>query len=153
MDLSDIFGGDISPKETVETEPLGEQAAAAAAAYDETRAHKAQYEHQRNELLEEIDRKLDGLKTAWQDARERSNGLLADLKTAMEDSDTLSISMSDRKSVHIKTIAGRKKTISLKWMKETLGIQHANDIWRKVGKTPDKKELIIPPRFEDEPSV
>jgi len=151
MDLSDIFGD--KSKEIAESlDELTGQAQATAEAYDETREIERRYKAERQSLMEEVDNKLSALKEELDQAKFNSDAMIKALLETMEKSDTPSISLPDRKAVHIKTIAGRRKTISLKWLSSTLGKQKANEIWGKVEKAPDKKELVIPPRFDDEPS-
>jgi hypothetical protein len=166
MDLSDIFNTDSVEEIEKKKEPessaeiaasLGDdeleaQARLAASAFDATETRKRIYEAKRDRLLEEVDQQLIEEKAEWDSARGVSEAAIKVLYSAMDKAGITKIPMPDRKPIKLKEIVGRKKPITRKWLTETYGGQRANEIWSKVPNYPNKKEVVIPPRFEDEPS-
>ena len=155
MDLFDIFSGaekearDAAPKADT---PLESQARAAAVAYDATLAKEAQYKIERDYLMAEVEKQLADLKRGYDEAREVSNATRDALFKAMDEAGVNRVEMADRKDIEIKVTPGGKKGITKKWLTEEFGKQQANSIWGKVPKKPDSRNLVIPPRFEDEPT-
>jgi hypothetical protein len=131
---------------------LEQQAHAAAAAYDVAAAKRQSYESERCKLTEEVDRQLRGLREDWEAARKRSGEATEALKEAMDKAGISKIPMRDRKPIKLKTTAGKKKPITKTWLTGKYGKQKAESIWADAPNYPPKKEVVIPPRYEDEPS-
>lgn len=159
MDLFDIFTSAekaARPKD-IRTKSDGprtieEQARDAAAAFDDTMDKETRYKLEYDRRMAEVESQLAGLKRDYDAARAASEAAAEDLLKAMDAAGITSIPMADRKSIEIKVTAGRKKNITKKWLTDEFGSQQANSIWDKVPTGPDKRDLVIPPRFQDEPN-
>lgn len=168
MDLADIFEmngvEDVRPKRLREVsakiaESLGEddddlesKARAAALIFDDADHKRRAFEIRRDQLIAQVEEELAPLKNEWEVARETLDAATKALLEDMEEADISKIPMPDRKPILLKITAGRKRPITKKWLTEAYGKQRANAIWRKAPNYPDKKEIVISPRFDDEPS-
>ena len=128
------------------------QVLSAVKAFDAALSRRQSYDIERDRLMAEVEKKLSQAKDNWEEARVVSDAATAALKVTMEELGISKIPMKDRKAIALKITTGRKKAITKKWLTQEFGEQRAGDIWGKVPKTPDKTSVVIPPRYEDEPS-
>lgn len=131
---------------------LSRSAQAVAEAFDESEQKKRIYEMHRDRLMEAVELELETFKTDWKKSKEISDALCLELIEKMESADIDKIPMADRKPIRLKITVGRKRQITKKWLIESYGKQKADSIWEKVPNYPDKKEIIVPTRFDDEPN-
>jgi len=175
MDLLDIF--DPEPKKTVdvpaakalptevakvfgETLPEGilQRAKAAADAHDAEKAVRAAYDNERGRLQQELDHQLATLGEQWQRAKTLRDEAVSALEVAMKAEKITKIPMTDRQDIKTKDIPGKRKQITLTWLKEpegvvvkTYGMGAPQTIWNAVPKSASRTVIEIPDRYEDEP--
>lgn len=153
MDITDIFDG-VTPTPSLGAHlPPGlvMQADVAARAHDAALAAQRRYDAARERALAEIEAQLEPLKTEAETAAARANDLKNALQIAMEVSQVGEIPLPGRGQVYIKTIAGKKKSVTKGFLEKMLGEKKAEEVWKQVPTTPEQRVLVIPPRFEDEP--
>jgi hypothetical protein len=167
-DLADIFEmgdvEDVRPKQqrkvsariaeslSEDEDDLESRARAAALIFDDADHKRRAFEVRRAQLMAKVEEELEPLRAEWETARDGLNEACKILLEEMEEAGIGKIPMADRKPIILKTTAGRKRPITRKWLTEAYGKQRANEIWGKAPNYPDKKEIVIPPRFDDEPS-
>jgi len=173
MDLTDIFGDapkaqtrpnkQVTQEDIVDalgvdlpevTDELEEHARKTAVLFDEAELAYQLYSNQHRALIEEAELKCAALA---EDASRRRRALEESreaLQEAMKEAGLTEIPMRDRAPIYIKTVKGKKKAITLKWLtsKEGLGKQAGTALWKKVPKKPDEKKLVVPKRHDDQPS-
>jgi hypothetical protein len=131
---------------------------AAAAAHDAASEAKAAYDAERCRLQEKMDDSLTALAEASKLAQETSRETRKALEAVMEAEGITNIPMTDRPDVKVKVTKGRKGRITKKWLCDTdgpvakaYGAKAGPKIWASVPNEKDKREVIIPDRYEDEP--
>ena len=163
MDLTDIFGEQAKPMAAKIADALAEtpvpkapslhdQAKAAAKTADELAVARVAYEGARARLTAEMEAKLKDSKLAYDQAQSDFDGQSQALQAAMEQAEISKIEMPDRPPIVIKTIPGKKKQITLTWLKDTLGKVPAEELWKRVPKSDDTTDIVIPPPYGDEPN-
>ena len=181
MDLMDIFDDVAAKKpEAEKVEPKAEdanletsvadRAAVAAEAHDSYIAAKAAYDDKSDELRATAEGSLATLYKALRLAGEAEKEAVTALDRAMEKAGITNIPMTDRPDVKVKITKGGKSGITRKWLMDPEGVaiktldtamkgeepkttatEVAKKIWDSQPKSADKKKVIIPDRYEDEP--
>jgi hypothetical protein len=149
-DLTDIFGNPAPAEPAPEPTPLDgpsdgllQLAVAAADASDAARAARDEYQLAYDKEMEAVNERLAALKEARDKTASDLGDLAENLKLGMSDEDVDLIELTDR-AITLKTRAGSKKPITLKWLKSHLGDERAKEIWSAVPKGPPKISLEIP---------
>lgn len=131
---------------------------AAAAAHDAASEAKAAYDAERCRLQEKMDDSLSVLAEASKAAQELKRETCKALDAVMEAERITNIPMTDRPDVKVKVTKGRKGRITKKWLcdadgpvTKAYGADAGAKIWASVPNDKDKREVIIPDRYEDEP--
>ena len=161
MDLTDIFG---KPPKKITSEdvvaslrgipsPIQEQAKAAAKAFDRLLAAKTLYDAAQERLQVEMSTRLRNERVALEAAQSEFEALKELLKAEMEHQGVTEIPLEDRRPVVIKLTPGKKRSITLTWLTDTLGKKPAQEIWEKVPCYDGKTEVVIPPPYKDEPTL
>ena len=149
MDITDMFGEPVSTKSPAGTPPADPGVDLTALGYhvarvhDDHRAAVTAYNDRRAKLMEQVDASLDVFKTAADESAKKLDSLATELQKAMEKQHVTDIALSDRPAIKLKTIVGKKKSITLTWLEEFIPDQAAG-IWKSVPRHPDKTELHIP---------
>lgn len=153
MDITDIFDGVTpAPSPGAHLPPgLVMQADVAARAHDAALVAQRRYDAARERALAEIEARLEPLKAEADTATSHADDLEKALQAAMEVSQVGEIPLPGRGQIYIKTIAGKKKSVTKGFLEKALGDKKAEEVWKQVPTTPEQRVLVIPPRFEDEP--
>lgn len=163
MDLSDIFSGNTKPSTTVTsidainhhgttTCDLKQKALTAAEAYDKLKAKRFYYEQLKLELLEKLELELGDRKSELVLAQNEYEALALELRDIMGNSGVAEITLDDRAPIYCKKVAGRKKPITKKWLTEELGKEAGKELWNKAPNHPDEIQIVIPDRYNDQPT-
>lgn len=169
MSLTDVFGGSpskdpeqkkgdilsaLESKAATGVTPLEDLALSAAGTYDTYRAKRALLKAEEARLKAQMDSQLaalrDEVKAAWKDVETVS----ASLKEEMETSGITEVPLHDRDPIYLKTTKGAKKSITKTWLcsKAGIGKQAGEALWARVPRKDDKTEVVIPDRYDDQPS-
>ncbi len=166
MGLADVFGKSSKKEEEKDPEFLGEvgnfpppvdkldeQARLLVELSDDAQTKTKHYNDTKKEMLAEVDRKLDALKTASDLARKLVAENAKQLHEAMEASDVVELPIIGRAPVHIKLIKGKAKSITKTWLisPKGMGPQAGEALWKRRPTSDDRKELVIPAKPEVEP--
>jgi hypothetical protein len=163
MDLLDIFDAEkpkpqpidaVAVSEAVSDDlcvTLDEQALAAASAYDAADAANVAFKNEAARIQSEADLRLKSLADKRDETKKILDETLTGLMAAMDKDGITKIPMKDRPDIFIKVFPGRKKPITKKWLIETYGDEQAKKVWDAVPKLPEKRGVIVPARYEDEP--
>ena len=141
------------PKDVVLPDHLVQQASAAARAHDSAVAVKVAYDNELDRLQKEVSAKLGALQEQHTRAQEILRETIEGLETAMDAEQVSRIPMEDRPDIVLKTTPGRKKQVTKTWLIDTYGSEEAKKIWDAVPKHPDKRKVVVPDRYQDEPDV
>ena len=129
------------------TEPVAE-------ARDALNSANAIYNLERKRLTEKMDLQLVDLKADTTEAYENFKTSSTSLRSSMEAANLNEVPMRDRPPVYIKVVKGGKKNITMKWLcsPEGLGSKDGKALWGKTPRHDDKRELVIPEAYDDQPS-
>lgn len=138
---------------------LRDAARSAADAADAESAAKAALDLRRGELQAKMDVELTWLKEAHKAAATTLHEAEGRLKTLMEVEKISRIPMDDRPDIRLKVVPGTKRDITKTWLSEpegvvvkTYGPDAPKVIWDAVPRSDPRTDVIIPARYEDEPS-
>jgi hypothetical protein len=126
-------------------------AQAAASAHDDAAAADAIFRVAEERLRKQLALDLAELKARRLEALETLSESLDGLLSNMDKANVSRIPMTDRPDIVVKTTAGKRKSITKKWLVETYGNEEAKKIWDAVPTGEPKREVIIPDRYDDEP--
>lgn len=110
------------------------------------------YKAQREILLREVEQQLSDLKRDMDGISEQYGAAKDELMSDMDSAGVSKIPVEGRDPVRIKTTAGRKRSITRKWLVEEFGEASGKNIWSKVPNGPGSRDLVIPPPYDDQPS-
>lgn len=155
MSLTDVFKTNDSPKEDESPDAgaisdLEECALSIASLYDNYQEKLARLKMEERRLKAE----LVPLKAEVDAAYEALKGASSTMKESMQTASLNEIPMHDRPPIHIKTERGSKKSITKTWLcsKDGVGKQAGESLWARVPRNPDKVKLVIPDKYDDQPS-
>lgn len=147
------FGHDHSPE-------LDAAVKAAARTADAARAAKAALDQSSSDLMADLNKRLEPLKAALNVAEKLRKESEIALLRVMEIEKVSKIPMDDRPEIKIKITPGGKKPITKTWLSDpegvvvkTYGPGAPSVIWDAVPSKEAKTEVLIPPPYEDEPSI
>jgi len=165
MDITDIFDDEPTkkpeaPKPEAPSLDVGniaklrDTAKAVARLYDVAAQKENSYGLERTKRLDAMDKELAHLKAEADAAADELSKAATLLQESMEADGVNTITMPDRTPIKLKTSPGRRKPLSKKLLTEVYGKAKAEDVWAETEKKgPDKKTLVIPAPFEDEPGI
>ena len=158
MGLGDIFSeGALDNKVPAPTRDLSPSETSAnnvARLYDDWKAKSFVFNAERKKRIAEIEDEIYHLQASAEEAKEGYLAARDTLEELMGEGNISEIPMSDRDPIYIKVVRGTKKSVSKKWLcsEEGLGKQGGAALWGRVPKHADYKKLVIPDRFDDQPS-
>lgn len=130
----------------------------AAQAADDVAEAKAALDYEKGIQRAKLDKLLDPLEKSLKAARDACTEASSHLMKVMKAEKITKIPMDDRPEISIKVTPGRKGSITLKWLSDPEGVVvkkygplAPKTIWDAVPRTQPKADVVIPPRYEDEP--
>lgn len=132
---------------------LGTLAQEAARARDELDHAHALYEGLQQSLMEEVERKLDGLKREREAAEAKFEALTSQLLDVMTKEKVDAVPLPDRAPVFLKVVPGRKKQPTKGFLTEQLGKATADVIWSRLPASPDTTTVVVPSKIDTPPSA
>jgi len=141
----------LADEDVPKVSPLVEQANELAHTADQARAAQAAYKIAKQEALAKIEAQLAGLKEAAKEQQAVLDAAAKEMQAAMEEAGVSEIPLYDRKPLRLKTTPGKKKGITLTWLKKHLGdVEKATSIWEAQPKSDPTTEVVIPGPALDE---
>ena len=113
---------------------------------------KRAYESKKEILIKEALDSIQHMKNEVDSLQNKYDTLQEELIELMEEHTTDRIYLNDRDPIRLKLKRGTKKPITRKWLEEEFGKESADNIWAKVPRRPDKKIVVCPAPYDDQPS-
>ena len=159
-DLTDIFdeepqAASLSIEAALEqaSSPVAQAAQAACAAKDRATRAALLYKNRHEELKKQMDAALFELRSEMEESQLALETASQELLGLMDVEKLDEVNVTDRGPIRVNVTKGSKKSITKGFLLEELGKQQGESLWKKVPRNPDKRRLVIPDPYEDEPSA